>query len=83
MSPNNYVINGERVSADQYNKIRYEDLRIRVQKGRKAVIQAHAEAQNESVNGFINRAIAEAMVRDKAAHSVSEGVAEDEEKGRE
>ena len=28
-------------------------------------IKAHADKMNESVNGFIKRAIAEAMVRDK------------------
>lgn len=67
MSPNNYILNGERVSADAYNKAKYEDLRVRVLKGRKADIQAHAEARGESVNGFINRAIEEAIERDKAA----------------
>lgn len=32
------------------------------------VVQAHAQAQGESVNGFIKRAIAETMERDSAAH---------------
>lgn len=41
-------------------------------KGRKTDIQAHAEAQGESVNGFINRAIEEAMERDKAAPRAAE-----------
>ena len=35
-------------------------------KGRKEAVQAHAEARGESVNGFINRAIAETMERDNA-----------------
>ena len=35
------------------------------QKGRKAAIKAHAESMGESVNGFINRAIDEAMERDR------------------
>lgn len=30
-------------------------------------VQAHAEARSESVNGFINRAIQEAIERDNAA----------------
>lgn len=67
MAPNNYIINGERVSADKYNKAKYEDLRVRVPKGKKEIVQAHAEAHSESVNGFINRAIDEAMERDNAA----------------
>ena len=36
-------------------------------KGDLDVIKAHAEARGESVNGFVNRAISEAMERDNAA----------------
>lgn len=39
---------------------------ITVPKGHKAEIQAHAQKQGESMNGFINRAIDETMARDKA-----------------
>ena len=41
-------------------------------KGRKATIQAHAEARGESVNGFINRAIDETMKRDGGDSAASE-----------
>ena len=41
-------------------------INLTVPKGRKAVIQAHAAARGESVNGFIGRAFVEAMERDKA-----------------
>ena len=40
---------------------------VRLPKGHKAEIQAHAEARGESVNGFIGRAIDETMERDNAA----------------
>ena len=43
----------------------YDRINLTVAKGRKAVIQAHAQAQGESVNGFVNRAIDETMDRDK------------------
>jgi len=43
-----------------------EDIRIRVPKGQKSVIKAHADAMNESMNAFILRAITEAMQRDNA-----------------
>jgi len=33
--------------------------------GQKELIQAHADEQGESLNGFINRAIGETMERDK------------------
>lgn len=36
-------------------------INLTVPKGRKEVIQAYAKAHGESVNGFINRAIDEAM----------------------
>lgn len=41
-------------------------INLTVPKGRKAEIQAHAAARGESVNGFIGRAIEEAMERDRA-----------------
>lgn len=50
-----------------------DEVRIRMPKGKKATIQAHAEANGESVNGFINRAIQEAMERDNAALGPSGG----------
>ncbi len=51
-------------------------ISIAVPKGKKDVIKAHAEAQGESVNGFINRAIDETMARDSAASGASEGPGE-------
>ena len=39
----------------------YDRINLTVPKGQKEIIQAHAEANGESVNGFINRAIGEAM----------------------
>jgi len=45
----------------KYMKANYDEIRIRVKKGRKAEIQAYAEAHGESVNSFINRLISEEM----------------------
>ena len=61
---NRYIIDGQRVSADEYNKRRYEDLRIRVPAGRKEEIRSHALARGESVNAFVGRAITETLERD-------------------
>lgn len=44
----------------------YDRINLTVPKGEKDLIQAHAEAQGESTNGFINRAISETMERDVA-----------------
>ena len=41
-----------------------DSVLIRIPKGRKAELQAHAEEQGESLNGFIVRAVDEAIERD-------------------
>lgn len=63
----------EKTDAIKYNnqfiKQAYDRINLTVPKGQKDIIQAHAQAQGESVNGFIGRAISEAMERDQAASS--------------
>ena len=44
-------------AVSKYMKENYDEIRIRMEKGRKAVTQAHAQAQGERVNGFVNQAI--------------------------
>ena len=44
-------------AVSKYMKENYDEIKVRVDKGQKDIIKAHAEAQGESVNGFINRAI--------------------------
>ena len=60
-----------------------DEVRIRMPKGHKATIQAHAEARGESVNGFINRAIQEAMERDNAAYRATEDGTDTKEEAEE
>ena len=43
----------------------YDRINLTVPKGKKDTIQAHAEAQGESVNGFINRAIDNQISQDR------------------
>ena len=52
---------------DRYNAKAYDGIRLRVPKGQKEKIQAFAESNGETVNGFINRLISEAMGVDKTA----------------
>lgn len=49
---------------DRYNAKAYDEIKLRVKKGKKDIIKAHAEEQGESVNQFIGRAIDETMKRD-------------------
>ena len=46
---------------ERYNAKSYDDIRLRVPKGQKEKIQDFAASHNETLNGFINRLIAEAM----------------------
>ena len=43
-----------------------DEIKVRVPKGRKAELQAHAEEQGESLNGFVVRAVDETIERDKS-----------------
>ena len=53
-----------RTSKIKYNARNYERLYIQVKTGEKDKIKAFAENNGESINGFINRVIKEAMERD-------------------
>ena len=60
------VSKAQQKAVAKYEKENYDKVLVRMMKGRKEEIQAHAQARGESVNAFINRAITETMERDKA-----------------
>ena len=67
---------GGRTSSASHNKYiakAYDRVNLTMPKGKKEIVQAHAEARKESVNGFINRAISETMERDQAAQDPPDG----------
>ncbi len=39
---------------DRWNKNNYDSVLIRLPKGRKAAVEAHAQHKGESVNGLVN-----------------------------
>lgn len=59
------VSKAQQRAVSKYMKENYNEIKVRVPKGKKEVIKAHASEQGESLNGFINRAIDETMGRDK------------------
>ena len=61
-----------RRASAKYLKEAVEDVRIRVPKGQKAVIKAHAESQGESMNDFVVRVIDEAIEQDAGKSSAEE-----------
>ena len=50
----------------KYNEKAYDRIELKVPKGKKESLQAHAAQQDESLNGFVNRAIDETVERDNA-----------------
>lgn len=58
------ISEAQRRAVAKYNAANYDRVELRLDKGQKALTKAHAEAKGESLNSFINRAIAETMERD-------------------
>lgn len=61
------VSKAQQRAVNKYVKSNYDEVKLRMPKGKKDIIQAHAAQQGESVNAYINRAIDEAMQRDNSA----------------
>ena len=61
------VSKAQQRAVNKYVKSNYDEVKLRMPKVKKDVIQAHAAQQGESVNAYINRAIDEAMQRDDSA----------------
>lgn len=61
------VSKAQQRAVNKYVKSNYDEVKLRMPKGKKDIIQAHAAQQRESVNAYINRAIDEAMQRDDSA----------------
>jgi len=70
---------GEKTAAQKRAQQKYMEkfsvARVRMDRERYERVQAHAVALGESVNAFINRAISEAMERDRATPGALEGPA--------
>lgn len=59
------VSEAQRRATNKYLE-KFDEMRVRVPAGQKDTVKAHAEAQGESLNAFINRAINETMERDRS-----------------
>ncbi len=45
----------QKKAVKKYNEKSYDEIKVRVKKGYKDIIQKHAESNNETVNKMINR----------------------------
>ena len=58
------VSKAQQKAVAKYMAENYDEIKVRVPKGKKAKIKAHAEKNGESLHGFVNRAVDEAMNKD-------------------
>ena len=58
------VSEAQQKAVNKYVKNNYDRINVTFPKGKKSVIQANVSSTGESVNAFINRAVAETMERD-------------------
>lgn len=57
------VSKAQQKAVAKYMAKAYDEIKLRVKKGKREEIKAHADQRGESVNAFINRAIDEQMER--------------------
>lgn len=67
------VSKAQQKAVNKYVKQNYDRINVTMPKGRKEQIQAHCEGRGESVNGFINRVILDALERENAGTEAQEG----------
>lgn len=58
------ITKAQQKAVAKYNAKAYDRIELKVKKGEKEKIKAYADQCGESLNGFINRAINEAMAND-------------------
>jgi predicted HicB family RNase H-like nuclease len=56
-------------AVSKYMKANYDEIKVRIPKGQKEVVQAYAQSKGESVNALIWSLLQEAMGVDKTAES--------------
>lgn len=68
------VSKAQQKAVTKYMKENYDEIKVRMPKGGKDAIKAHAESHGESVNGFINRAIMEVTEMDQMHRAYQRGL---------
>lgn len=61
------ISDARRRANEKYNAKAYDKFLVRVPKGQKDEIQAHAASLGESLNGYVTKAVRERMEREKVS----------------
>ena len=64
------ISEAQRRAVAKYNAANYERVELRLKKGKKDTVKAHADSYGESLNEFVNRAIDCQMERDSGGADV-------------
>lgn len=59
------VTEAQRRAIAKWQREKVDEIRFRVPKGEKEIVQVHAEKHGESVNAFLRRAVTETIARDE------------------
>lgn len=66
MSDESKVSKAQQKAVAKYMKNNYDEIKVRVEKGKREIIKTAATAAGESVNGYIKKAVDQRMERDNA-----------------
>ena len=66
MSDDSKVSKAQQKAVAKYMKNNYDEIKVRVEKGKREIIKAAAEQAGESLNGYIKKAVDQRMERDNA-----------------
>ena len=66
MSDERKVSKAQQKAVAKYMKNNYDEIKVRVEKGKREIIKAAAEQAGESLNGYIKKAVDQRMERDNA-----------------
>ena len=64
MSEESKISKAQQKAVAKYMKNNYDEIKIRVEKGKREIIRQAAEAAGESVNGYIKKAVDRRMEQD-------------------
>ena len=66
MSDESKVSKAQQKAVAKYMKNNYDEIKVRVEKGKREIIKAAAEQAGESLNGYIKKAVDQRMEREAA-----------------
>lgn len=67
MSDESKVSKAQQKAVAKYMKNNYDEIKVRVEKGKREIIKTAATAAGESVNGYIKKAVDQRMEREAAS----------------